>query len=320
MNAHITFTSKSTGQKVELRKPSSCIIDSSWKLLTDRATIVLARNVRDFESTKVADVFRRGDKVSISLGYDGGFTEEFNGYISNVSADVPITVKCEDGMWILKQTPVNLSLPKVSLVELLKQIVPASFSVESVDFNLGAVRFSNMTVATVLDELKKEYGIYSYVIGDKLFCGKIYDRNDSLETLTINIDKQALPNHNLEFKSADDIFIKIKAVSTLTDGSKIEAEYGDEGGEIQQLTYFNIEDKNELKQLAKADYYRLKVDKLIGTFTMFGAPSLIHGSKIELQSERHEQINGIYFIEALKKDFNDSPKYHQRITIGGKAA
>lgn len=319
MNAHITFTSAATGKVVSLRKPSACKIESSWKLLTDIASITLAKQVRDFDNTQVSEVFRRGDKVNVQLGYNGILLDEYSGYITTVSADAPIEIKLEDNMWKLKQVPVNISLNKTTLNKLLAAIVPTEFNIDAVEFNIGSVRFANMTVATVLDKIKSEFGLYSYFVNDTLVCGKIYEDNNEA-VVQINLDKWALPEHSLKFKKAEDQFIKVKAISTLTDGTKVEAEYGDEGGDEQQLTYFNIESKATLKELAKNDYNRLKVDKLEGDFTTFGQPNLKHGQKIELISDINKELNGIYFVESVSKDFDSSPQFHQRVTIGGKAA
>ena len=99
MQAHIEFPETATRrQAIVIRKPNSVQIESGWKFLTDRATIVLPRKVKDFDRHDIREVFRKGDPVVIRLGYDDVLHNEFSGFVSQVAADIPILIKCEDEM------------------------------------------------------------------------------------------------------------------------------------------------------------------------------------------------------------------------------
>lgn len=317
--AHITFAASRTRAELVLRKPSSVLINKSWKLLTDSAVIVIPRNVADFDNQKVNEVFRAGDPVEIKLGYNGDFYKEFTGYITRVSADAPITIYCEDEMWKLKQIPVHISLAKTSLQNLLFNIVQ-DYEVDALEVEIGKVRYANSTVARVLDDLKRTFGLYSYIRDTTLVVGKIYADDTSVVPVKLHLEKNVHGNgNNLEYRNADDLLIKVKAVSTQPDGKKISVEVGDEGGETRQLSYYNITEEAELKKLAQEDLRKFKVDGYRGTLTTFGWPPVEHGYKAEVKSELYPDRNGLYYVETVAVQFGQSYQYKRVLTLGDKA-
>lgn len=326
MCAHIIFPATEFRKEIRAIKVSEVVVKTGWKLLTDTATIELPRNTVSFkklgekedgyDKLNVRDVFRAGDPVRVFLGYNGDYIEEFTGYITGVSADIPIQLKLEDEMWFLKQVPVNVSLRKATLDQLLKEIVPSGYSVDAFPIELGSVRYSRTTLAQVLDKIKQDYNLYSYMDGKKLIVGKIYSDNQEI-VHRINID--AAPSHNLKYTRADERKILVKAVSTLNNGTKIEATYGDEGGEERQLTYYNIESKAELDKLAKLDYEKYMVDGYEGKIEWYGNIDIKHGEKVELYSPLYPDRTGIYYVDSITKKYDDSPQWHKELEIGRKA-
>ncbi|PCI11865.1 MAG: hypothetical protein COB73_00740 [Flavobacteriaceae bacterium] len=317
MVARITFLATDNREEIVIRKPNAVKIESSWKMLTDRASIVLPRNVPYFEKHKIKDVFRKGDPVLIELGYNGFLNVEFEGYITRVSANIPITIECEDEMYQLKKILVNLSLPKTSLKALLQQIIPG-YDIDALEVEIGAQRFPKTTVAKVLDYLQKDYSLYSYMKGKQIVCGKIYADNSDDEVVKIHLEKNVVSNE-LNYKHKEDVIIRITAVSTLPDGRKIEVTVGDEDGEERQLSYYGIEIEAELETIAKEDLKKYKVDGFDGSIKLFGDPVIKHGQKVELKSDLYPDRNGTYYVERTKVDFNDTPQFRRTIQLGDKA-
>lgn len=316
--AHIVFEASRGREAIELRKPTSVSVEKSWKLLTDTALITIARNVRDFDKQKVRDVFRPGDPVTISLGYNGEYYQEFVGFIARVSADIPIKIWCEDAMWKLKQQPVNISKASTTLKALMDEIV-TDYSVDAAEYEIGPVRYPNFTVATVLDDLKSRFGFYSYMKGETLVVGKIYADDTQTDPVNLHLEKNVYRN-NLEYRNAEDVKIKIRAVSTLNDGKKLSVEVGDDGGENRQLTYFGINDEAALKKLAEADYDKYKVDRYSGSLTTFGIPAIEHGWKVDLSSDLYPERAGLYYVDTIRVNFGDGFRYARTATLGDKAS
>lgn len=316
MCSKIVFAKTDTRDEIIIRKVNAVKIESSWEMLTDTATIILPRNVKDFDKLNVKTIFKKGDSVEIYLGYDENLVLEFSGFISEVSADIPVKIKCDDYMYLLKKHTVNVSIRSTKLEDLIKQIIPEGIEYDVADINIGTKRFPNTTAAKVLEELQ-ENNIYSYFKGKKLVVGKIYS-DDNVEPVIFNFSQNVVDN-NLQYKNKEDVLIKIKGVSTLPNGRKLTAEFGDEGGTQQNLSYYNISVQAEVLKLVMEDYEKYKIDGFEGHITAFGIPSVTHGMKAQIISYQYPDRKGLYFIKKVVKDFDDSPKYHQTIDLDKKA-
>ena len=316
MVSKIVFGETSTRKEFALTRINSVQIESTWETLTDTATIILPRNVIDFTKNDVKTVFKKGDPVEIYLGYDEKLLLEFTGFISEVSADVPIKIKCDDFMYLLKKHSVNVSMRSTRLIDLIKLIVPKGIEYDVADINIGTKRFPNTTAAKILEELQGNE-IYSYFVGKKLIVGKVYSDNIG-DPVVLNFSKNVIDN-NLQYKNAEDVIIKIIANSTLPKGKKLRVEFGDDFGQEQHLSYYNITLKEELLKLAKADYDKFKIEGFEGNISAFGIPSVTHGMKAKVISYQYPDRKGLYFIKKVVKDFDDSPKYRQTIELDKKA-
>lgn len=312
--SHIIFPTTANRGQVEIRHINGCSIDTSWKNQTNWCEIKLPRNVSDFDKQAVRSIFKRGDAVEVYLGENGNLDLGFKGYITEVSANTPITIKCEDEMWKLKQIPVNISLQNTSLQNLITAIAPG-YDVDCLEVSdLGTVRYPNTTIAGVLKDLKDNYNLVSYFQNGKLVVGKIYA--DNMATHDVSIELSA--KNDLKYINNADRLIKIKAVSTKADGSKLETTVGDEGGEERQLTYYNITSEADLKKLAQLDYDKYKVDGFEGDLELFGFRTIQHGDKVNLTSAKYPEQNGTYYVDAVNPTLSDSPSLRTKITIGGK--
>lgn len=307
MNCKIIFSKNERRPAIVLTQVTEIVVESSWNLLTDTAEIVIPRKVKFFDKNKVRDVFRRGDFVTISFGYNGTNVQEFRGYITEVSADIPIRIKLQDEMWKLKQADVNFSSPNISLKDLLTQIAPG-YKIDALEgVQIGSVRFPKTTVAAVLEKLQQEpwnLNTYFKTVNDTLVlvCGKYYADDSSEPTVNFHLERNCVSS-SLNYVRKDDVLILIKGVSTLTNGTKIEVEFGDKDGQTRQLTHYN-KTKKELEVLVKLDYEKSKQDRFNGSFTAFGIPSVKHGQKASITSTLYNDRNGTYFIEGVTKTFN----------------
>lgn len=322
MVCKITFLATENRPELILRNINAVHIESGWKRLTDTAEITLPRKAIYLEQGKtrvnfyeIKEYFRKGDPVIIELGYNGKYVKEFEGYITHISADIPLKIKLEDEMYQLKKLPINISLPKTSLQSLLNKIIPG-YEIDALEVELGSLKFAKTTVAKVLEYLKDEYSLYSYMDGKKLIVGKVYADDSDLEPVNLHLEKNVV-NNDLNYKNKEDVLIRINAVSTLSNGTKIEVTIGDETGEERQLTYYGIELKAELTKLAKEDLKKYKVDGFTGSLTAFGIPFFKHGMKVNLDSGLYPDRKGLYYVEETIIDYNDAG-YRRKGQLGEK--
>lgn len=319
MNVHVIFAPMRERGAIEFRRVSEIQIESSWKELTDRAQITLPRNVRALNSlsrVKYSDIFKNGDPVEIRIGYGAGEPPvEFSGYISDVSEGVPVVIRCEDETYKLKRGNVSIVSKAIKLKNLLQQAAKG-YEIDCPDVNMGAVRFSNVAPIAVLDQIKKDTGLYSYFDGKILRCGVIYADQSDDPVVNIHLEKNAV-SESLNKKSETDE-IEIKAISILKNGKKISATVGRKGGTNVQRTYIGITVKAELEKRAKADLQKYQAKGFEGSLVLFGIPEIKHGMKMNVKSELFKNMEGTFYVEKVVKKFGDNG-YRQEVTLGDRA-
>ena len=307
------------GLPFKVQKVSAIEIESSWKMLTDTATIVLPRNVGDFDKQKVRDLFKVGDKVSIKMGDNGTLVEEFTGYITQVSADFPIRLTLSDEMWKLRQLPVNYAASSVTLKKFLTDIVKSLPINTDADVPLGAVRFSKTTLGAVLDKLQKEWAIYSFIREGKLTVAKPYSEvSKPNEYHTFDLERNCTDN-SLKYLSKEERTVKIVGTATHGKGNKLKAEYGDENPVTTINMSWNVSTQEELDKEVRRLYELSKHEGFEGTFTTYGIPSVQHGQKVKITSTLYPDRHGTYYVDRVKKTLEAS-QYRQEIEIGVRAA
>jgi hypothetical protein len=313
----VVFHKNERREEIVLTRVTEIEFESTWKEPTSRGSLTLPRNVKFFDKNKVRDTFRRGDAITIYFGYDGNNIKEFEGYITEVSADIPILIKFEDEMFKIKTIPVNFSSINVSLEGLFKTLLP-NYELDVLEgVALGAVRMANTQIGPVIEKLKSDWGLYTYMRGKKVVCGKYYAIDTAENTVKFHLERNCVST-SLNYKNKEDVQIKIKVVSTLANGTKLEVDnIGDKDGNERQLTFYNITVKAELERLGKLEYQKYKVDRFDGSFVAFGIPSVRHGLKCELYSALYDDRSGTYYIEKVAKSFSDSG-IRQTITLGDK--
>lgn len=271
-------------------------VTSSWEDLTDVANIVTPRKLRlqGQDIVQGESLFRRGDAVSIRLGYDGVYDDVFSGYLAGITPGVPLRFRCEDAMWKLKQTNFTLSYKAPTLRQILTDISPIPF--EAIDAQIGPTRYTNLSAARILEELRKTYGLQSWVRDGKLYSGLAY-RPDMAARHTFQFEVNIIDD-NLEYMREDDVAFRIKAVSMMPDNSKVELELGDPEGETRTLIFIGLS-KAELQAAAEREMDRLRYEGYKGSFSTFGQPKVNHGDYVTIVDQRYGDRNGTYLVKRV---------------------
>lgn len=295
---------------------SSAKINSSWQNLSDTAEVVIPRSLY-FALENLHEKIKVGAEIEIHLGYDGVNNIEFTGYITRVNTGMPVILYCEDKMWMLKQKKASVALRNASLTDLVNSL-KIEYQTNVADIVIGDVLIEAQTIAQVLKMLQDEYNLYSYFDKGVLVVGKVYTDNSG--TVVYDFEKN-IPSgqDSLIYKSADDNKIKIIAESIKTDGTILNAEYGDNEGVENKLKYSGVNTADELAKLAENDYKRLKVNGLHGPITTFGEPFVRHGYTAKITSNQYPERAGTYYIESVNTEFTESG-FRREVRIGQKAA
>lgn len=339
----ISITSEGTNRNISFNFVHSIEIESSYENLTDTCKIVIPRKLT-FDGLPLFNgdnpIFRRGDKIEVSIGYVPNITKVFTGYIKNVGSNVPIVLECEDEMYLLKQYTVNYP-SKVGLRErsakgkLLKhpQVIPFSVKLDELldycltdhdieyevvdNIDLGSFRAINATPAAVLDKLKSEYGLYSYFRNGVLHVGFANDASVTSEA-EFKMEEVVINSDTLEWQRAEDVRIKCVAISMFPDNTKSDPiEFGDPDGNQITIHKYNMDAKS-LEFAAKEWIKENKYTGYRGEVETFGEPVMKHGDRIKLTSVKLPERDGTYLIKKVKRVYSVDSGNHQIFTLGAK--
>lgn len=297
-------------------------ITSNIDSLTDTCRLTFPRRYQ-WEGKNVAlgdePYIRRKDKVVVKLGYDGNYTTEFIGYVKEIKAGLPVTIECEDSMFLLKQKPIEkLSLKAgMTLEQWLNELLPADMKRQFNVVKMGALRVSKKTPAEVLDWIKGNYGLQVYFRLNAfnepvLHCGFAYSQLlDDRRTLSYQFGDTIVDPFELTFRREEDVRLRVKAIGIMRDNTRKEIELGDADGEIRTLHYYNV-DLAALKQRAEEDMKRLKFTGYTGQFTTYGAPSIKKGDIAHIIGNQYYP-DGKYLVGRVTKQVSLKNGYKQII-------
>lgn len=315
LSARIEITGE---KKWVFEKITACEIVRDSDALTTTCKLTLPRKVKWQGAT--SNPIRRGDKISVWLGYNGKLQLAFMGYVLRKGFKTPVEIFCEDEMFALKQTPcVKKSYRSVDIQTLLKdQNLPYDIKVLG-EQNIGQYRVNFETVAELLAHLK-ENNIRTFFRIENgkpvLYCGVLFDHGNEMRQVFatgVNI----ISDSSLDEQRAEDMKIKLKVVSLQPDNKKkIKVEVGDADGETRTIHCYS-KSEAEAKAWGVQELERLKRDGLTGSFQTFGHVLLdildVIGIKIDGERKGKYQVakNTItYGSSGLRQD----------ITLGARAA
>lgn len=281
--------------------------------LTTEAKITLPKKLKWDGSEKIP--VKRGDKVTISLGYNDNLQTAFSGFVRDVGFKTPVVITCEDDMFNLKQMPAKkMAYRSVTIEKLLKdQGISYRLNVMG-EQSLGAYRVTADTVAALLGKLSQQgiRSFFRYEDGEPvLYCGVLFER-DNKPSQVFKTGFNIISDQNLKQQKAENMRLRVKAVSLMPDNKKIKVEAGDADGEQRTLHTYN-KTESELKAWAQQEIKRLKRDGLSGSFTTFGhtlvdcldaVGIIIDGTKM-----------GVYQVKKNVIKYGDTG-YRQEITLG----
>jgi hypothetical protein len=281
--------------------------------LTTEAKIIMPKKVKWDKADKIP--VKRGDSVKISLGYDDNLQTAFVGYVRDVGFKTPIVITCEDEMFKLKQMPTKKKAYRsVSLETLLKdQGISYRLNIMG-EQALGAYRVTADTVAALLGKLS-EQGIRSFFRYENgapvLYCGVLFER-DTRPAQVFKTGLNIISDQSLQQQKAENMRLRVKAVSLMPDNKKIKVEVGDADGEHRTLHTYN-KTESELKAWAEQEIKRLKRDGLTGSFTTFGHTLVDCLDAIGIVIDGVK--SGVYQVKKNIVKYGDGG-YRQEITLG----
>jgi hypothetical protein len=346
---YITIT-KESGDSIEFNFCNQFETNEGYEFLTDTASVIVPRKLSQNGLplfTGADPIFKRKDRITIEAGYFPNRVTVFEGFISHVSANIPVRLECEDNMFLFKQFRVTypktfvtrtrskkgrlLKHPKIISENItLKQLIDYIFNegeyndlLDGItyevldDIKLGQFRASNATPAQVFEKLRDLYGLFIYFVGSKLYLGFASNAANTQEKEYI-MERVCINSNELEYQRSEDITIRVKCISILPDNTRVEAEAGDPDGEQRTYHYYNITSEADLKKIAEKRVGEYKYTGFRGYFETFGQPLLRHGDRLKMVSTKLPERNGVYLVKSVKRMGSVNGGYRQVFELGQK--
>lgn len=299
---------------------ADCNIVEDVSTLTDTCEIQLPKKIKWQEAVAKngKPPIKRGDKITIKLGYDGDLQTRFTGFIRSVDAKVPITIKCEDGMFVLKSHKVKpKAFKNASLHEIVSYLLEGTsiqFQLMDKDIKVGNWRLTKTHASEELQELKEKMMLSSYfrrINGESiLYIGLAYPL-DNRKKVKFMHGKNII-DENFEYRDKDDIRVRCEAQSFNAKNKKVTYEYGDKDGDLIKIRMDGLTE-NELKKYAIEAVERYKQSGFKGSFETFGQPEVSKCDMVEIHAS--DGNSGVYLVKKLEIEFGTNG-YRQKIELG----
>jgi hypothetical protein len=339
LRLYSNITINGSGGELQFDYVHEASTSESWANLTDYFTLSFPKNINK-EGLNIfvgsSALLKRGDEVTVKHGYYPNLNAIFKGYITDIAAKIPLTIKCEDEMFLLKNTNIifptkrtvitssvsktgrtkRLKKPRIiidtySLDDLLDSILPDYIHYECLDMQLAKRAYTNVSVTRILDDLKSTYGLYSYFRADDngdqiLHVGFASDASTG-NTVEFEFENNIIDDSNLEYQVEENIFIKV-IIKVINENNEVtEYTYGDTDGSQRTVHLYS----NTAKPLTKAEIDKagaewLNKDKYTGykgSFTTFGEPYVTAGDIVKLTSKKLPERDGNYLVKEVKREW-----------------
>ena len=299
---------------------ANCNIVEDVSTLTDTCEIQLPKKTKWQEAVAKngKPPIKRGDKITIKLGYDGDLQTRFTGFIRSVDAKVPITIKCEDGMFVLKSHKVKpKAFKNASLHEIVSYLLEGTsiqFQLMDKNIKVGNWRLTKTHASEELQELKEKMMLSSYfrrINGESiLYIGLAYPL-DNRKKVKFMHGKNII-DENFEYRDKEDIRVRCEAQSFNAKNKKVTYEYGDKDGDVIKIRMDGLTE-NELKKYAIEAVERYKQSGFKGSFETFGQPEVSKCDMVEIHAS--DGNSGVYLVKKLEIEFGTNG-YRQKIELG----
>jgi len=325
MLVYLNMAAQVTLGNVFLKNISEFEISESVLEMSNTAKITIPRNFAKLADKPILEQFKVGDKMKIECGYyldksdTGTFVSEFTGYIQEIESDFPLVIHCEDESYVLRQTNFIKSYKAATLKQILSDIIPAGITFECPDVNVGKYQIDKASAYTVLNDLVKNYGLYSRLNGSHLKVGLAYDFVGKSAVHQYDIHANVKKNE-LKYKRAIDFKMRFKAVATNPNGKKTTVTIGSTETDASErtLNFAGPMTETQLKEAAKGVMAKAVYDGYTGSITGFGTPRTHAGDALKLIDKLEPERAGTYLIEKVDITYNESEGFQRKNTLSYK--
>ncbi len=295
----------------------SCEVRKSANKIADTATIKL-NGMAYNKSINIESKIKRGDRVSIKLGYTNNLMKEFEGYVTSVTTDNSITIECEDSIFLTKKEVESKQYKNVKVSEVIKSVIN---QINGLTVNIGAgvddVRYDKFTVANatafdVLKKIKEETGLHIFTKGKEINVFLKYTYKEG--SVTYDFSKN-VESSSLKYVKESDKKVLIEVIGLSKKNEKTKVEVGESGGDKITVHRYNVTDKGALKKIGEEEIKKYRYTGYDGSITGWLLPYCTYGYSCKIIDTDYPERQSTYYCEAVTTSFNQSGG-KRKITLG----
>jgi hypothetical protein len=279
-------------------------IETSQELLSDQCKISVPGMVAG-RAIQIEDKIKRGDAVTVRLGYNGGLKTEFKGYLRAIYPDNPMVLECEDSAYLFRKAVKSKVLKNVSVGQILNYVlsevnpqIKTPFKLvtdlSGADYKWESFTIHNATGYEVLDKLRQESGLMIYAKDSELHYHLAYTQKTGQVVYDFGVNIET--TNDLKYVRAEDAKVKVTVVGRTKKGAKVEAEFGEQGGDAITLQRPTISDKATLEKIAQEETKKLSYDGYRGEIQGWLIPFCATGYTAKIRDPDYREREGSYYV------------------------
>lgn len=291
-------------------------IHRSVELLADTATIKLPASQYN-KSLEIEDKIKRGDRLSIKLGYkETGLVSEFEGYLLRVATDDgSITLYAEDELFQFRKSVPNGVFKKITLKDLLQKMLASlggGYELScSYEWTYDKFVFHSATAYDILRKVQEECGADIYLRGKTLH---IHPPSEGFGVERFYDFARNIEKSSLVYRRAEDKKLKVVVKALLPDGKVRELELGSAEGDKIELKS-PTSDEASMRRRAETELLRRSFDGYDGSITTWLIPECQPSDTAVLRDKDYTYKDGSYFVRSVKTSMS-SEGGKREITLG----
>ncbi len=283
-------------------------ITKSVEKLSDTAIITLPGTAYN-KALEIEDKIKRGDSVTIQLGYNKTLVTEFEGFVDKIKNDGgSLTIEIEDNLFAYKESIPDEEFKNESvrnIIAYLHTYIKGYSLACDYDFSYDSFVISNATAYDVLKKIQEEAKPNVYVKNKTLHIHPQYIETFGrvIYDFAINIDAEGT---ELTYKRAEDRKILVVAEGKDSNGKVVRAEYGTTGGDKITVSIPGVSRKETLTQLAKEAHTQKVYEGFEGSIVGWLVPYCDAGYEATIRDHEYEYKNGTYYVTEVVVEFSES--------------
>lgn len=294
---------------------------SSVELLADIATIMLPATAYN-KAIELESKLKRGDAVTIKLGYDDKLETEFKGFLNTISSDGGnLKIECEDSIYLYRKQVKDKVFKNADVKQILQYINQQIGGMKlSCDYSFKYDSFAivNATGYDVLKKIQDETHANIYMRENTLHVHPAYTEifSTAIYDFAVNIDQDG---EKLQYKDASQRKYLVEVESKGKDGKVIKAEAGTMGGDRTTIKVSGITDVASLKRMATEALSKKVYTGYEGSFQSWLVPFVQSGYKATIRDQDYEFKTGTYYVLSVETTVSAANDVRV-ITLGKKIA